>query len=295
MSRSTRQAPRSEAKKSVSQLTLEQQRTVVANLPLVEHIVSRMTARFPANYSRDDLVQTGTLGLIEAATRFDPEQGVAFSTFAGRRIEGSIIDMLRRNDWAPRSVRALERRVDAVEQDLMVTHRGVPDRRSLSDAVGVDIQDLARLRADLSQASLDSLDRPAAQADGVSTLGDNLADELSLASDEEVDAKELRGYLRDAISLLPERHRIVILCYFFEGRSMTELGEFMGVTQSRASQVKEEAVRMIRQAIRAQYEEAPTAANSIKGRRQQAFSDSVADASSWRDRLTDSLELAVHA
>jgi RNA polymerase sigma factor for flagellar operon FliA len=283
------------SKPSRMHLTLEQQQTVVQNLPLVEHIVTRMTARFPANYSRDDLVQTGTIGLIEAATRFDPEHGVAFSTFAGRRIEGSIIDMLRRNDWAPRSVRALERRVEAAEQSLTFAHRGMPDRRSVSDAAGVAEGDLARLRADLSQASLDSLDRPTAQTDGVSTLGDNLADFLSLGSDEELDAKEMRGFFRDAIELLPDRHQMVIIGYFFEGRSMTELGEYMGVTQSRASQVKEEAIRMIRHAIEAQYNDDPAEPTSIKGRRQQAFSDAVGEASDWRSRLADSLEVSAIA
>jgi RNA polymerase sigma factor for flagellar operon FliA len=97
-------------------LTDEQRETVLANVPLVEHIVNRIAANLPASHSRDDLVQTGILGLIAATVRYDPSLGAAFSTFAGRRIEGAVIDLLRRADWAPRSVRAMERRLSAAEE-----------------------------------------------------------------------------------------------------------------------------------------------------------------------------------
>ena len=96
-------------------LTDEQRETVLANVPLVEHIVNRIASNLPATHSRDDLVQTGILGLISATVRYDPEMGAAFSTYAGRRIEGAIIDLLRRADWAPRSVRSRERRLSAAE------------------------------------------------------------------------------------------------------------------------------------------------------------------------------------
>ena len=89
------------------------------NVALVEHIVTRMSARLPNHYERDDLVQAGMLALVESAGRFDEDRGVAFSTFAGRRIEGAILDVVRRDDWLPRSARAKARELAAVEQELL--------------------------------------------------------------------------------------------------------------------------------------------------------------------------------
>jgi RNA polymerase sigma factor FliA len=134
-------------------LTPAQSELVSRNLPLVEHIVTRMTTGFPSNYSRDDLVQTGVIGLIEASTRFDPSIGVAFSTFAGRRIEGAVIDMLRRDDWAPRSVRALERRAEAMEYALTSQGRSLPNVTELGEALGVSPEALRRLKGDIHRAS----------------------------------------------------------------------------------------------------------------------------------------------
>ncbi len=266
-------------------LSSEQREMVERNIPLVEHIVTRMTTRYPSNYSRDDLVQTGLIGLIEASTRFDPSMGVAFSTFAGRRIEGAVIDMLRRDDWAPRSVRALERRVEAAEQALISEVRRVPSPTELGSAVGVPEDVLRRLRDDINRASLDSLDRMVNPMDGDRSLGENLADLMSLSIDEELDLRELKGFVRDAISLLPEGHRLVVVGYFLEGRSMTELGAFLGITQSRASQIKEESLTILRNAINAQYAEKLEEPTGLKARRQAAFSALVANASTWRQRL----------
>ncbi len=268
-------------------LTPAQSELVSRNLPLVEHIVTRMTTRFPSNYSRDDLVQTGVIGLIEASTRFDPSIGVAFSTFAGRRIEGAVIDMLRRDDWAPRSVRALERRAEAMEQALTSQGRMLPNVAELGEALGVSPEALRRLKDDIHRASLDSLDRTVNPVDGDRSLGENLSDSSVVPIEDQLDARELMGFLRDAIALLSERHRMVIVGYFLEGRSMTELGQFMGITQSRASQIKEEAIASIRAALTAQYLEAPVAPRSLKGRRMAAFNEAVGQASSWRDRLED--------
>jgi RNA polymerase sigma factor FliA len=268
-------------------LTRAQSDLVKRNLPLVEHIVTRMTSRFPSNYSRDDLVQTGNLGLIEASTRFDPGMGVAFSTFAGRRIEGAVIDMLRRDDWAPRSVRALERRVETMEQALTSAGREMPDAGELGVALGISVDALRRLRADVNRAAVDSLDRAASPIDSHRGLGENLADFVTPLAEEQLDVRELKGFLRDAIGLLPERHRVVVLGYFFQGCSMTELGELLGITQSRASQIKEEALSTIRAALRAQYDENPVETEGLKARRQAAFNEAVARASSWRERLED--------
>lgn len=263
----------------------DQKRMVEQNLPLVEHIVSRLAARFAASHSREDLVQTGTLGLIEAATRFDPDRGAAFSTYAGRRIEGAIIDMLRRDDWAPRSVRELERRVDQLETTIR-THAPQARNDQIESTLGLRPGELDRLRADVNKARVDSLDRMVGLDDSTMSLSETLADFMGSPVEADLDEREALGYLRDAVKALPERHRIVIIGYFFEHRSMTELGALLGVTQSRASQIKEDAIRMMRAGVQAQFRDPEVVAEPEPVcRRQQRYNDALATAGDWRSRI----------
>lgn len=263
-------------------LTDEQRQQVVANIPLVEHIVNRVAANLPASHSRDDLVQTGIMGLISAAVRYDPEAGAAFSTFAGRRIEGAIIDLLRRNDWAPRSVRAGEKRLTAAEERLRVDHS--PTSEELSAELGCTVGELDRLRDDIAKARLDSLDRPVRSDDTPIPLAATVPDHRRRA-DQKVDDEELLGYLRNGVSLLPDRHRMIIVGFFFEGRTVTELGALLGVTQSRASQLKDEAIRMLREGIRQAYPDDPTGTRlpppASLTERQRTYAQAVARSKPW--------------
>ncbi len=267
-------------------LTDEQRQMVLANVPLVEHIVNRVSARLPASYSRDDLVQTGILGLISATSRFDPDAGAAFSTFAGRRIEGAIIDLLRRNDWAPRSVRRAERQLGAAEEKLGAEH--TPTIAELTSELGCSAAELQQLRNDIAKARLDSLDRPVHSEESPIPLAATVADN-GQRTEEQITDDELLGYLRNGVALLPERHRTVIVGFFFEGRTATELGALLGVTQSRASQIKEEAIRMLRAGMAEAYREAePPPSTSAAGgnpvsltERQRVYAKAVADSHPW--------------
>ena len=266
-------------------LTDEQREMVLANVPLVEHIVNRVAANLPSSHSRDDLVQTGIMGLISATVRFDPDNGSSFATFAGRRIEGAIIDMLRQADWAPRSVRAMERRLTRAE-DRDTTQRPSQSTQELSRELGIDAGQLDRLRQDIIKARLDSLDRPVGnEGGGTVPLSTTIGDHVNQV-EETVDGHELVGYLRDGVALLPERHRIVIVGYFFEGTSMTELGALLGVTQSRASQIKDEALKMLRVGLREVYRDGdgPTPTDRPSNR-QRSFTESLGSSRPWRDRL----------
>ena len=264
-------------------LTDQQRETVLTNIPLVEHIVNRVAANLPSTYSRDDLVQTGIVGLIAATVRFDPGAGTAFSTFAGKRIEGAIIDMLRKSDWAPRSVRALERQMAKAER-LSEVAGGTLSTEELSRELGIDRSQLAQLRNDIEKARIDSLDRPVA-GDGVTTpLSATVRDQAASVEDT-LGEQELVGYLRQGVALLPERHRIVIVGYFFEGRSMTELGGLLGVTQSRASQLKEEALKLLRSGLDEVYRADDQEAGQALSSRQKAFTQSFTSTTAWRDRL----------
>lgn len=223
---------------------------IETNIPLVEHIVTRVSAGFPSHFAREDLVQAGLLGLTQSARRFDPERGIAFSTFVGRRIEGAVLDVLRNADWAPRSVRVSERALTRIETDLTSARGGAPGDDEIADAMGLSAQELADLRSRINQGVIEALDRPIGGEASSATLSDTLADPCSLPL-EQLETRELHAYLRDAIDLLPERHRIVVIGFFFEGRSISDLGRFLGVTQSRASQLKDAALKMIRDALEA--------------------------------------------
>lgn len=231
-------------------LTDEQREMVLANVPLVEHIVNRVAINLPASHSRDDLVQTGILGLITATVRFDPSMGAAFSTYAGRRIEGAIVDMLRQSDWAPRSVRFAERRLTAAEDKLNPHQTATAEW--LSRELGCDVGQIHQLRHDIAKARLDSLDRPTGADDGIAPLSATIPDRGERAEDI-VDHQELLETLREGISLLPERHRLVVTGFYFESQTVTELGGLLGVTQSRASQIKNEALAMLRENLQSAY------------------------------------------
>ncbi len=268
----------------MDQLTKEERAMVEANVPLVRHIVRRLAGRFPSTYCEDDLVQTGMIGLIEATRRFDPERGIAFSTFAGRRIEGAVYDLMRQEDWLPRSRRALERRIGIVEHDLTVKYGHKPSDVEIAAVLGLSAKQVDQARHHVLKARVDSLDRPIANGPTATPLGETVVAEDEAGPESNLDQAEMLGYLRDGLDLLPERHRLVVLGFFFEGKSVTEIGALLGVTQSRASQLKNEAIEMLRVGLDRQFEETPTE-DSSRGR-QRRFNDSLASASTWRDRVS---------
>ena len=257
------------------------------NVALVEHIVTRMSAGLPNHYERDDLVQAGMLALVESAGRFDEDRGVAFSTFAGRRIEGAILDVVRRDDWLPRSARAKARELAAVEQDLLEQGESSPGSQTVASAAKMTLKELSDLRAMVRRGVVLALDRPIPSTDGAATLGDMVADHGTEDPIDNLEERELQAYVRSAVRLLPERHRIVIVGYFLEGRPMDELGALLGVTQSRISQIKDDALRRMREGLAAQYgEQQPTDTPARRrDRSRREYADAIAADSTHDERL----------
>ena len=258
------------------------------NVALVEHIVTRMSAGLPNHYERDDLVQAGMLALVESAGRFDEDRGVAFSTFAGRRIEGAILDVVRRDDWLPRSARAKARELAAVEQDLLEKGESSPDSQTVANAAKMTLKELSDLRNKVRRGVVLALDRPIPSSDGVATLGDMVADHDAGDPGETLEERELFAYVRSAVHLLPERHRIVVVGYFLEGRPMDELGALLGVTQSRISQIKDDALRRMREGLSAQYNEEQPAEAPLRrrDRSRREYADAIAADSTHDERLS---------
>jgi RNA polymerase sigma factor FliA len=265
---------------------------VEAHLPLVRHVVLQVAGHFPRHVDRQELARAGALGLVEAAQRFDPSRGVPFDRFAARRIRGAILDAVRAVDWAPRSVRALGRHLETIEQELASANGSSPTPADVAAAMGMTPTELAvakdRVFRSVVLALEHSVTSASADEDDLS-LGDVLADRTATEPSEALEAAELLGYLRDAVSLLPERHRVVVVGYFLEGRSSADLAELLDVTESRISQLRSEALAMLRAGLEAQYEaQADALVNgrvSRAARRRADYATAIGEASPWRDRL----------
>lgn len=254
------------------------------NLPLVRHIVFQVAVHFPRHVDREELARAGALGLVEAAQRYDESRGVPFERFAAQRIRGAILDAVRSADWAPRSLRTMARSLEHTSTKLLTDLGRPPTTDEVAAAMSTTPEQLARLQSRIHRSVVLTLDHTVADADDDATLGELLTDE-NLGPSEELEARELLAYVRDAVRLLPERHRLVVIGYFLEGQTSAELARFLGVTESRVSQLRSEALEMLRDAIDAQYEPAAPD-DSRSGQRRASFAAAVAGSREWRDRLS---------
>ena len=258
------------------------------HLPLVKHIVFQVAVHFPRHVEREELARAGALGLVEAARRYDESRGVPFDRFAAQRIRGAILDAVRAADWAPRSVRMLARKLEAVEQRLATQLGRVPSLDEMAEALDMTRQEIARLQDRMFRSVVLALEHEVGDmADEELTLVDVLIDERQIEPLEELETRELHSYLRDAISLLPERHRFVVVGYFLENKTSQDLARFLGVTESRVSQLRSEALMMLKEGIEAQYSTHETAEppSGRVARRKASYALAISDASDWTNRI----------
>lgn len=261
--------------------TEQQQELVIRHRPLVEQVLKGFAQRYARLADRDELQAAGCLGLVEAARRFDPALGVPFGGFAVRRIRGAMLDVLRNRDWAPRSVREDTRRVDAARAQL-ANREGEPDDDAVAAVLDLEPEHLRQLRADQAKGALRSLDNWTERG----SIADRLHDHTFDGPEESLENLELRGYVRDALSSLPERQRLVVVGLYLEGRTPEELAALLGVTKSRVSQLRAEAMEAMRDGIERQY--AQHDPRPPKGRvaiRQARYAATIASRSRWHDRL----------
>jgi RNA polymerase sigma factor for flagellar operon FliA len=262
---------------------------VAESLPLVRAIVAGMAAHYPRHCDRDDLVAAGTLGLVEAARRFDPARGVPFERWAALRIRGAVVDAVRAVDFAPRSLRATARDLEQTRQTLSCELGRTPSSEELAQRMGLSLTALVSLEGQLHRSTVLSLDAPSPEgADQDATLASIIMDAGGADPLEQLEHRERDSYVQDALRLLPERVRAVVVGYFLEGRTSAELADELGVTESRVSQLRSEGLRMMRDGIAAQYAEAPSCASTLNSR-QASYNASLARRSAFSARLTGSV------
>jgi RNA polymerase sigma factor for flagellar operon FliA len=225
------------------------ERLVVAYSPLVKYVAGRMAAGLPSHVEEGDLISYGLIGLIGAIERYDLEREIKFETFAVSRIKGAIIDELRSLDWVPRSVRAKARDVERTHTALENELQRAPTEEEMASKLGVEVEDFRNTLLEIANSSVLALDDlwTIADADGGQiSLLDTIRDPRAVDPQEEIDTVELKDRLADAIESLPDRERLVIALYYYENLTLREIGEVLGVTESRVSQLHTKAVLGLR-------------------------------------------------
>jgi RNA polymerase sigma factor FliA len=215
--------------------------------PLVKYVAGRVAVGLPQNVEQSDLVSYGIFGLIDAIDKFDPDRNIKFETYAIARIKGAMIDELRSIDWVPRSVRAKARAVEKAYATLEANLLRTPTDVEVATEMGISEQDLHTIFNQVSFVGLVALDEMLAGGDrGESTtLGDTIPDkgEGPVAAFE---VEEMKQILASAINRLGDREKVVLTLYYYEGLTLAEIGEVLGVTESRVCQIHTKAVLQLR-------------------------------------------------
>jgi RNA polymerase sigma factor for flagellar operon FliA len=244
---------------------------VRAHLPLVGYAVAEVANRVPRHVSRDDLVSAGMAGLAQAARSFDPGRGITFARYASTRIKGSLLDELRSKDWASRSVRAKARQLSGTAEHLSAKLGLRPSTAEVADAMGVKVSVVTTIQDDVHRAVVLNFDALPVEANaddvllaGAGSIEDGLLDQ------------ERRAYMVAAVANLPERLRRVVIGYFFEDLPMQTLADELSVTDSRISQMRSEALMLLRDGINSQLDpelvELPVSSPQVARRRTAYFS-----------------------
>jgi RNA polymerase sigma factor for flagellar operon FliA len=225
------------------------ERLVVAYSPLVKYVAGRMASGLPPHVDEADLISYGLVGLISAIERFELEREIKFETYAITRIKGSIIDELRSLDWVPRSVRARARAIEKANTKLEHKLQRAPTDEEMAVELEMSVDDFQSALLQISTSTIAALDElwtvSDSSGDQVSLL-DTLQDPDAPDPAELVDQTELKDRIADAIARLPEREKLVIALYYYENLTLREIGEVLGVTESRVSQLHTKAVLRLR-------------------------------------------------
>ncbi|MBA2765763.1 MAG: RNA polymerase sigma factor WhiG [Solirubrobacterales bacterium] len=222
---------------------------IVAYSPLVKYVAGRLASGLPAHVEEADLISYGLLGLMNAVERFELEREIKFETYAITRIRGAIIDELRSQDWVPRSVRSRARDIERANAKLENRLQRAPTDEEMAAALDISVEEFQESLLQISTSTIAALDElwtvSDSSGDQVSLL-DTLHDPGAPDPSRAVDESELKDRVADAIARLPEREKLVVALYYYENLTLREIGEVLGVTESRVSQLHTKAVLRLR-------------------------------------------------
>jgi RNA polymerase sigma factor for flagellar operon FliA len=234
-------------------------RLIVMYSPLVKYVAGRLGSGLPAHVDEGDLVSYGLLGLIGAIERYDPARDVKFETYAMARIKGQIIDELRSMDWVPRSVRARARHIERAIGELEARLGRAPTDEEISKKLGITEEELEESLGEIARSSIAALDElwtvSGSGGDTVALI-DTLEDESAPDPQGTLSVTEQKEALADAIARLPEREKLVVTLYYYEELTLREIGEVLGVTESRVSQLHTKAILRLKAKLQGSLERA---------------------------------------
>lgn len=221
---------------------------IVHYAPLVKYVAARLSIGLPASVDQEDLASAGIVGLMEAVSKFEPDRGFKFESYAAARIRGAIIDDLRNQDWVPRSVRTQARRVEETLRKLQKQFGRTPTDEEVAVEMGVTVRKLRAIYARVSSVMFVSLERLLMVGDrsGGLSLVDTLADATAEDPAEAAELMELKSFLSSCIAALPAKERAAITLYYYEGLSLAEISSVVGVSPARISQMNAKSVLQFR-------------------------------------------------
>jgi RNA polymerase sigma factor for flagellar operon FliA len=225
------------------------ERLILHYSPLVKYVAGRVSVGLPQNIEQADLVSYGIFGLIDAIEKFDPQREIKFETYAISRIRGAIIDELRAIDWIPRSVRSKAREVEKAIGKLENDLRRPPTDGELAAQLNISVDDLATMLNQINLVSVVALDEllsPGGDRGEKLSIVDTLEDIDAPSPELTFESEETRQILAKTVNFLPERERLVITLYYYEGLTLAEIGSVLGVTESRVCQMHTKAVLELR-------------------------------------------------
>ena len=217
--------------------------------PLVKRVALRMAARLPSHLELDDLIQAGMLGLLDAIEKFDPTREAQFGTYAEQRIRGAILDDLRSTQWAPRSVREGANCISRAMLNLQASHGRAPEEREIAAALQLSLvayRELLLKSRTIPLFSIESLPSADAEEGSERNPYELIRDTQGLNPQEALGLQNLKQALAAALDALPERERTVLALYYDEELNLREIGEVLGVTESRACQLRVQAIARLR-------------------------------------------------
>lgn len=239
---------------------------ILEYLPLVKYVAGRLAIGLPPSVEMDDLIGSGTLGLLAAIERYDPSRDNKFSTYAIARIRGAMLDELRSMDWIPRSVRKKARQLEDAYSRLENRLKRPATDEEVATELSVSVGEFFEMLDEVRGTALVSLDDNLSPKDGGSTtkIHETVQDDRQIDPGAAIEVEKMRDVLENALDLLPERDRLVIILYYYEELTLKEIGQALGVSESRVSQIHTKAILRLRGRLRAEREALLAAGNDGK-------------------------------